>query len=154
MDLRLRHPAFTGGVAFVVLTTLFLYSFRDPHHSGPDERFLGKWTEPAGEPGNSIEFGLTRVELPGSPLDAYEGWVEFRKQLGQEKTRVSWNYGYWDVLQLNVTVPGKSRVAYVRTLNNDHMLIHFLNTIPNKHPPNVFESPEVKAMVRVRDADR
>ena len=39
MDLRFRHPAFTG-VAFVALTALFLYLFYEPHHSGPDERFL------------------------------------------------------------------------------------------------------------------
>jgi hypothetical protein len=54
------------------------------------------------------------------------------------------------VLQLNVIVPGQCQIAYVRVLDDDHLLIHFMNTIPNQHPPDVFEGPEVKTMVRVR----
>jgi hypothetical protein len=54
----------------------------------PEDHFahLGTWTDPDGEPGNSIRFFMRRCPEVGSVMgiEAWEGRADFHKHFGRE----------------------------------------------------------------------
>jgi hypothetical protein len=150
--MNFRHPIFSG-LVFVLLVVLFFYAFHEPAKSGPDMRFMGKWTDPKGEAGNYVQFGQTwsKSSVPGVQLG--EGWVVFHKLLGEEETRVPWGFGNYHPLELNVTVTGKCSFAYVRMLDDDHMLVRFTPTLVVPRTDDLFDHAETRLMTRVREGE-
>jgi hypothetical protein len=150
-----RNPL-VSTVAFVALSVLFFWFFHTNQPVKDTTSFLGEWTDPHGVPGNYIRFALKKVDLPKSPLDgimdAYEGRATFHKHLDQDDTTVVWNFENTDNLRLNVHVSGKCSFAVIRMVDGDRMLVRFARTIEEASAEDVFEGPEVKALVRVREA--
>jgi hypothetical protein len=139
------------GLIFVALTAVFFLFFYERPKPSADMRFMGKWTEATGEPGNYVQIGQTwkPSHLPGVQLG--EGWVIFHKQLGEEDRKVSWGFGHYDPLELNVIVPGKCNFAYIRLLDDDHMLVRFTSSLATPAADDDwFNHAETKLMTRVR----
>jgi hypothetical protein len=126
--------------------------------AGEDRRtaVLGTWTEGTGQPGNRITFETvaspTPAPYPGLVL--YEGRVTFTKHLGEDEVRATWNYESFHPLRLNITYTGKSRVAAVKFLDHDHLLLRFVERLPDWSAAEVFHGPEVIRLTRLKEAER
>jgi hypothetical protein len=143
-------------VGILLLTYL---AFDHPFRSGSDgfggvsDEFLGTWTDDRGEPGNSVRFSQVEVPLPNVPLgmSAYEGRATFRKLFGADEVRAKWNYENFDPLRLNVVFADRSRVAAIRLLDHDHLLMRFVEHLPYWTGIDVFEGPEVVRLTRTHE---
>jgi len=112
--------------------------------------FLGTWTEEAGEPGNSIRFSLVRAREVGTVMgvSAWNGRAEYRKHFGREQIVSVWNFADFEPIRLNVQPTPKVRLAAIRMLGPDRMLIRFGWDLETMFARDVFESPQTKVLVR------
>jgi hypothetical protein len=154
VDGNFRNPIYVG-VAIIAFTAIFFF-LHERQPSRATDLFLGKWTEPNGEPDNYIRFYFKKIDLPNNPvpvMEAYEGRAVFHKQLGQDEATVIYNYESFEPLRLNVIVPGKCSFASIGFVDADHMIIRFTKTIAEAAADDVFDAPDVKTMVRVRESE-
>jgi hypothetical protein len=145
----------------VVVGTLVLayLAFDHPFRTGAGgsggvtDEFLGSWTDERGEPGNSVDFSLVEVPLPNDPIwvTAYEGRATFRKLFGADEVRTTWGYESLDPPRLNVTFDGRNRVAAIRFLDHDHLVMRFVERLPYWTGIDVFEGPEVVLLTRTHE---
>jgi hypothetical protein len=137
--------------------TYFLVSRTSTEEPGREEltAFFGTWTDEQGEPGNSIRFWEDFHDLPGMPsfIQVGEGHVTFIKQFGADRAQATWNYENWRPLRLNIIVADKARIVPVRMLDQDHMLLRFLDP-KDLSSRDDFDSPETLRLMRIREAER
>ena len=114
------------------------------------EAMIGTWTDPTGEPGNSIRFYTVPVKLPTSPLvGGLEGRATAVGMLGQNRAEATWNYGSFDPLVLNINVGTISWFAAVRKLDNDHILIRFGRDPAEMMQPGAIDHPATKRLTQI-----
>jgi hypothetical protein len=149
-----RCPSVIVGI--LLLTYL---AFDHPLRFGSDgfggvtDEFLGSWTDDRGEPGNSVQFSLVEVQMPNAPLGmaAYEGRATFCKLFGADEVRAVWNYENFDPLRLNVVFADRGRVAAIRLLDHDHLLMRFVEHLSYWTGIDVFEGPDVVRLTRTHE---
>lgn len=155
MNGNFRNP-FLAGVAMLALTALFFSLLHERQPNKATELFLGKWTDPDGPPDNYLCFYYRKIDVPNNPvpvMELYEGRAVIHKHLEQEEATVIYNFESTNPLRLNIHVPGKCNFASIRFVDTDHMVIRFTKTIADAAADDVFDGPDVKAMVRVRDTE-
>ena len=160
--MRSRFPI--ASVVFLAVAALghFAYVYMTNRYSAEaasEDRhpFLGTWTDEAGEEGNSITFSFVRRPAPGPipGLELWEGRVICQKFLDGNEGEGSWGYESWKPLRLNVTLGDRSRVAAVKLVDRDHLMIRFVEDLPPDRRHDVFRGPDTRRLTRVRPgADR
>jgi hypothetical protein len=148
-------------VILIVLTLAAYYTVNGHEGIGlgpranPDlTRFLGTWTDGKGEPGNSVRFFQLERKLPngGDFIVCYEGGVMFHHCMGCDG-RASWNYESITPLRLNITFGETNRIAALEFVDDDHLLIRFVEYLPDSGQWQVVEGPDVHKLTRVRAGD-
>jgi hypothetical protein len=156
-SVRSRFPI--ASVVFLAVATLghFAYVYITNRQSAAlasEDRhpFLGTWTDEAGEDGNFITFSFVRRPAPGPipGLELWEGRVACEKFLDGMEGEGSWGYENWKPLRLNVTVANRSRVAAVKLVDQDHLMLRFVEDLPPDRRHDVFRSPDARLLTRVR----
>jgi hypothetical protein len=84
-------------------------------------------------------------------MSAYEGRATFHKLFGADEVRATWGYENLDPPRLNVTFSGRGRVAALRLLDHDHLLMRFVEHLPYWTGIDVFEGPEVVRLTRTHE---
>jgi hypothetical protein len=114
--------------------------------------FLGTWTDETGKEGNFITFRLVWRKAPGPfpGLQVGEGQVVCHRFLDGNEGEASWNYESCKAHRLNVTFPGRSRIAAYRMVDQDHMMIRFVEDLPFDKHHAAFPSPDARLLTRVR----
>lgn len=119
---------------------------------GPDntQLILGTWTDPKGEPENSIRIHFVKSPTPDViGVSAYDGKMSIRRYFGAEQLEATWNYGSSRPLILNIVgVPGV-RFAAVRAVDEDHISVVFEDDVEVFSRSDVFEHGDVKSFVRI-----
>jgi hypothetical protein len=112
---------------------------------------LGTWTDEAGEEGNFITFSVVRRPAPGPipGLELWEGKVACHNFLDGNDREGSWGYESWKPLRLNITLADGNRVAAIKHVDGDHLLVRFVEDLPPEKRRDVFRSPEVRRLRRV-----
>jgi hypothetical protein len=113
--------------------------------------FLGTWTDETGPEGNFITFGEVRRPAPGPipGLELVEGTVVCHDFLDGNEGEASWGYEHWKPLRLNITFAGRNRIAAVKAVDRDHLMIRFVEDLPFDRRHDVFRSPEARLLTRV-----
>ena len=112
---------------------------------------LGTWTDEAGEEGNFITFSVVRRPAPGPipGLELWEGRVACHNFPGGNDAEGSWGYESWKPLRLNIILPDGNRVAAIKRVDRDHLLLRFVEDLPPEKWRDAFRSPEVRRLRRV-----